>query len=107
MAALWVASHHPDWSGSVLSFLESRLRSPEFPAGEAEPLREVLLSFCSSADIQKLVGNLLGDAAGGAKRALFLLDTIDHCELKEFPTPWMERIAACWIIPLRRCACAR
>jgi putative membrane-bound dehydrogenase-like protein len=91
-AALWVASHHPGWSGSVLSFLESRLRSPEFPGAEAEPVREVLLSFCSSADIQKLVGDLLGDTAGGAKRELFLLDTIDHCELKEFPAPWVERI---------------
>lgn len=91
-AALWVASHHPDWSDSVLSFLDARLRSPGFPGAEAEPVRDALLSFCSVAGVQKTVGDLLGDAAGGAKRELFLLDTIDRCELKEFPALWTERI---------------
>ena len=46
-AALWVAAHHPDWSGPVLSFLDARLRSPEFPGAGAESVRDALLSFCS------------------------------------------------------------
>ncbi len=91
-AALWVASHHADWSGSVLSFLNGRLGSPEFPGGEAGPVRDALLSFCSDAGVQKMVGDLLGDAASGAKRELFLLDTIDRCALKEFPASWTEHI---------------
>ena len=91
-AALWVAAHHPDWSGSVLSFLESRLRSPGFPGPESEPVRDALLSFCSDAAVQKVVAGLLDDAAGGARRDLFLLDTIDHCQLTGFPDLWAERI---------------
>lgn len=91
-AALWVAGHHPDWSGAVLSFLETRLRAPEFPAEGAESVRDALLSFCSDEGVQKVVGDLLGDKAGGAKRELFLLDTMDRCTLKEFPGGWTERI---------------
>jgi putative heme-binding domain-containing protein len=91
-AALWVAAHHPDWSGSVLSFLEARLRSPGFPSEGAESVRDAVLSFCSDTGVQKMVGDLLGDASAGGKRELFLLDTIDRCDLKEFPTQWTERI---------------
>src|SRR5260370_32208196 len=79
-------------SESVLSFLDARLRSPEFPGSEAEPVRDAPLSFCCDAGVQKMVSNLLGDTAGGAKRELFLLDTIDRCELKEFPASWTEHI---------------
>ena len=91
-AALWVAGHHPDWSGAVLSFLEARLRAPEFPAEGAESVRDALLSFCSDEGVQKVVGDLLGEKGGGAKRELFLLDTMDRCTLKEFPGAWTERI---------------
>jgi len=89
-AALWVASHHPDWSGTVLSFLEARLRSPGFPAEGAESVRDALLSFCSDSGVQKIIGDLLDDSS--PKRTLFLLDTIDHCELSEFPATWTGRI---------------
>ncbi|HXA06480.1 MAG TPA: PVC-type heme-binding CxxCH protein [Bryobacteraceae bacterium] len=89
-AALWVASHHPNWSGTVLSFLEARLRSSGFPAEGAESVRDALLSFCSDSGVQKIIGDLLDDSS--AKRAMFLLDTIDRCELNEFPATWTGRI---------------
>jgi putative heme-binding domain-containing protein len=91
-AALWVAAHHPDWSGSVLSFLDARLRSPGFPADGAESVRDAVLSFCSDTGVQKIVTDLLADSTAGPKRELFLLDTIDRCELKEFPSAWTERL---------------
>ncbi len=91
-AALWVAAHHTDWSGSVLSFLESRLRSPGFPGTEAEPVRDALLSFCSDPAAQKTVAGLLGE--GGTRRELFLLDTIDHCQLDGFPPLWIAPMGA-------------
>jgi putative heme-binding domain-containing protein len=92
-ATLWVFSHHPDWSGEVLSFLDTRLRATEFPPDEAEPVRDALLAICSNAGAQKMVSDLLGTVAIGPKRQLFVLDTIDRCSLPEFPAAWTERIA--------------
>ena len=91
-AALWVAAHHPDWSGSVLAFLQSRVRSPGFPGTESEPVRDALISFCSDPAVQRTVADLLGEANAGTRRDLFLLDTIDHCQLNEFPAVWTGRI---------------
>ena len=51
-ATLWVASHHPDWSGEVLKFLRSRLLAPELAADEAEAAREALLAFAADARVQ-------------------------------------------------------
>src|SRR5579859_3427140 len=93
-AALWVAGHHKDWSESVLSFLEARLRSPGFPGAGADSVRDALLSFCSDAGVQKIVGDLLGDRTAGSKRQMFLLDTIDRCELKEFPSAWTGQLGS-------------
>jgi putative membrane-bound dehydrogenase-like protein len=91
-AALWVVSHHPDWSGEVLSFLDARLRAPDFPPDEQEPVRDALLAICSDAGAQKMVSDVLGGSATGAQRRLFLLDTIDRCSISEFPASWTERI---------------
>ena len=91
-SALWVFSHHPAWSGDVLDFLNSSLRAAEFPADEAEPVRDALLAICSDTGAQKMVGDLLGSPNLGPQRQLFLLDTIDRCSLSEFPALWTERI---------------
>jgi putative membrane-bound dehydrogenase-like protein len=87
-AALWVASHHPDWSGDVLQFLRARLRAAQFPADESEPVREALIAFCSNADVQKMAA----DPAVDTGRQLFLLDTMDRCPLKQLPELWIQRL---------------
>lgn len=89
--ALWVVSHHPQWSGDVLSFLRARLRAPSLPDQEIEPVRQALLSFCADPAAQSMVGESLVDAAITAERKVFLLDTIDRCQLKELPRSWMEQ----------------
>jgi putative membrane-bound dehydrogenase-like protein len=86
--ALWVVSHHPDWSGEVLSYLEARLAAPKLPADEEQSVRETVLSFCNDAGLQKVVAKSLSDSQLPAARKLFLLDTVDSCSLKKFPDAW-------------------
>ncbi len=91
-AALWVISHHRDWSGEVISFLEARLRAPDFPASEREPTRDALQSFCADPGVQQMVAGVLGDERTPAHRQLFLLDTVNGCNLDKFPAVWTEQI---------------
>jgi putative heme-binding domain-containing protein len=76
----------------MLAFLETRLRAPGFPGTESEPVRDALLSFCSNPAVQKTVADLLDEANNGARRDLFLLDTMDHCQLAEFPAVWTRQV---------------
>jgi putative heme-binding domain-containing protein len=91
-AALWVFSHHPDWSGEVLAFLSTRLRASQLPADEAEPVRDALLAICSDPGTQKIVTDVLRTRGTAPKRQLFLLETIDRCSLNQFPESWTDAI---------------
>jgi putative heme-binding domain-containing protein len=88
-AALWVVSRHPDWSGEVLAFLETRLRAGKFDAAERDGVREALLAFCADPATQTLVASHLN----GPQRA-FLLDTIDACTINPFPETWVAALGA-------------
>jgi len=79
-AAIWVASHHPDWSAEVLRLLRARLRGPALPPEEETAVRETLLSYCEIADAQQMMADLL------------LLDVIEQCPVKEFPAAWIDRL---------------
>jgi putative membrane-bound dehydrogenase-like protein len=92
-AAMWVVSHHPDWSGSVLEFLQARLRASELAADDTESVREALLAFCADPKVQTMVANLLADPAIPSERLLFLLDTIDRSPLKQIPTVWVQQFS--------------
>jgi putative membrane-bound dehydrogenase domain len=89
-AALFVASHHPDWAGDVLHQIEMRIRNRSFGDADAEPVRDALLAFVADAGAQKLVAALLRDDSLGAPQTLFLLDTIAGSALKQFPPEWVE-----------------
>ncbi|MEO7650604.1 MAG: PVC-type heme-binding CxxCH protein [Bryobacteraceae bacterium] len=91
-AALWVASRHADWSPAVLSFLDGRLRSVEFDAGEGDQVRDALLAFCTDRAVQSLVADRLRSST--AKRQQFLLDAVDGCAVQEFPAVWSEALRA-------------
>jgi putative membrane-bound dehydrogenase-like protein len=93
-AALFVVSHHPDWAGSVLRQIESRIRDRGFGAAETEPVRDVLLAFAGDAGAQKLIAGLLRDNTLGERQTLFLLDTIEGCSLKQFPPEWVDGLGA-------------
>ncbi|PYV42877.1 MAG: dehydrogenase [Acidobacteria bacterium] len=92
-AALWVISHHPNWAGAVLDFLNAHLRTAELPVDEANSVREVLLAFCGDTQVQKMLAGVLGNPDVKAERQLFLLDTIDRCSLKELPQAWVQPLA--------------
>ncbi|MFQ5929433.1 MAG: HEAT repeat domain-containing protein, partial [Acidobacteriota bacterium] len=90
--ALWVLSHHPNWSGEVLQFLRGRLSDPELSQDEAEAVKEVLVSLCEDKGVQDLMAELLEKPSIRAQQRLFLLDAIDQCGLQELPKDWVRRI---------------
>ncbi|MDX2031247.1 MAG: HEAT repeat domain-containing protein, partial [Blastocatellia bacterium] len=92
-AALWVVSHHADWAGAVLDFLQTHLNAPRMAEAEAEAVRETLVVFAGDAQVQALVATSLNDAAGEASRHVFLLDAIERCPIKQFPAAWTGGVA--------------
>jgi putative membrane-bound dehydrogenase-like protein len=86
-AGIWVASRHPDWSGSVTGFLRARLQTPDLSAEEAVVLKEALAAFVNDAGVQALVAETLDKVPA---RRLLLLEVIDQSSPRKFPAAWVE-----------------
>ena len=92
LASLWIVSRHADWSGEVMKLLRSRFRASEFPPEEAAAVQETLVALCDNAETQNMIGDVLADSSAGATQHVFLLDTIDQCTVKKFPSVWTNRL---------------
>ncbi|MBI3117955.1 MAG: HEAT repeat domain-containing protein, partial [Candidatus Hydrogenedentes bacterium] len=92
--ALWVASHHADWSDVVLEFLQARLRTEDLDASALESLCEAVLAFAANTEIQTMLAALLQDSVLSDERRLFLLDTINRAPLTPFPESWVQTLGA-------------
>jgi putative membrane-bound dehydrogenase-like protein len=91
-AALWVVSHHADWAGIVLQYLDARLRDARLGEDEQASVRDALRAFSADPGARKLVAGLLGDPGLAESQTIFLLDTIDSSAVKEMPAIWVDQI---------------
>ncbi len=76
-AALWIASHHPDWSSSLTDFLRTE---------QSDAVRDTLVAFLNDPAVQSLVAEQLTTQPA---RRPFLLDAIDKSSTRQFPAVWV------------------
>ena len=91
-AALWVASHHLQWSGAIRKHLEKRIRGSALSGSAEEALDEVLLAFCGTPEVQAMLGKLMLEASLSRERSVLLLKTMESCPVTEFPSVWTDPV---------------
>jgi putative membrane-bound dehydrogenase-like protein len=91
-AALWVISHHPDWSEEAVNVLRARLNAEELSADEMDSIREALLALSGNTSLQTMLADMLGNKALGDDRKLFLLGVMERSSMSQFPSAWIERL---------------
>ena len=82
---LWVASRHPEWSGTVLALLEQKVNAPDFAPESAGPIREAILAYASDAKVQEFIAHVASDESAPAPRRMFMFDTIDKVAQNPLP----------------------
>lgn len=82
---LWVASRHPEWSGSVLALLEQKVNAADFAPESAGPIRDVILAYAADAKVQEFMARIASDDTAPAPRRLFMFDTIEKANLNPLP----------------------
>ncbi|MEX2233870.1 MAG: HEAT repeat domain-containing protein, partial [Cyclobacteriaceae bacterium] len=88
--ALWVASHHPEWSADMLNFLRKRFQDvTPLTDEEKEMFGEILVAFCGDAAIQKFMADQM---LGKSKEKTFLLKAMGECAQKEIPQVWITEV---------------
>lgn len=92
-AALWVASHHTNWSREVLSFVEQKISADAATPEADAALKQILLAYSAEADAQALVGRLATEALPEARRAL-LLEVMSETRVETLPAVWLDALTA-------------
>ncbi|MEJ1242299.1 PVC-type heme-binding CxxCH protein [Chryseolinea sp. T2] len=90
--ALWAASHHPEWSGEMVTFLEKELKGNESLASNEKLLSDMLISFGAEPKMQKFIADKVGTAS--RDRQLFLISAMMRMNMKEFPAVWTSRLTS-------------
>lgn len=92
-AGIWVASHHPEWSDIVISFLKGRLNSAEVAGEDVAAIRDLMITFSNDNQLQALLSDQLGNQSASEAKKIFLLDVITHASVKEIPEVWVQALA--------------
>lgn len=90
--ALWAASHHPEWSADMITFLDKELKDKKSLTPNDKLLSDMLVSFGSEPKMQKYIADKLGSA--GLDQQLFLLSAMMRMNMKEFPAVWTTRLGS-------------
>lgn len=89
--ALWAASHHPEWSADMISFLDKQLHDNKSFTADEKLLSDMLISFGAEPKMQQYIAAKLVNAS--RDRQLFLLNAMMRMNIKEFPAVWASRLS--------------
>jgi putative heme-binding domain-containing protein len=84
--SFWVISHHPEWAGEIVSYLNNRMSKPELTTTEESQLREILVAYSNNTIMQQFIATQFEKAS--AHKKLFLLETMGASNMAEFPENW-------------------
>jgi putative membrane-bound dehydrogenase-like protein len=90
--AAWVASHRPEWGGSLYGYFHQRLRAAKATEAEQEELQRQLTVFARNPVIQQLIAKDLGNAAVSPASHALLLRAMGQSALKEMPKMWLVEL---------------
>jgi putative membrane-bound dehydrogenase-like protein len=93
-AGLWVAEHHPDWAGDILSFVEDRLRAAEEEAALVA-LRDSVLAYLPTDAGEAFVARLVADETAGTMLRRFLLQCLEADTRDTLPAAWQTALTDC------------
>jgi putative membrane-bound dehydrogenase-like protein len=89
-AAGWIVTRHADWGDSLAGFFREQLRSTNLAPASRAALHSLLENLTDSADIQRLLGEIVGDAAFPVETQAAALDAMASASLKNPPAAWRE-----------------
>ncbi|HLJ94510.1 MAG TPA: HEAT repeat domain-containing protein, partial [Gemmataceae bacterium] len=87
--AWWIASHHPEWGGSLAGVLRDRLAAQNLTAAERDQLVAQLARFARTKRVQEFLAERLLDSGAAPDARRIVLRAMAQSNLKEAPESWL------------------
>ncbi|GAB2555231.1 hypothetical protein GCM10027190_01830 [Spirosoma areae] len=88
--ALWVAAHHPAWSGEMTDFLRGRFSEAPLNTDDEQLYGDMLIAFSGNASVQQFMAEQLQTAPSAHK--LFIMNTMARFPAGKLPPVWVAGI---------------
>lgn len=85
--ALWIAPHHPEWSGDMLTFLKRRFDS-SLTDQDRNALRQILPAFANVTAIQDFMASQISEK--DVSQSIYMLEVMALCHPDPIPTSWIN-----------------
>lgn len=89
---IWVATHRPDWTDIVVTFLEKRMKKDNHSEEDIASLKSLMLTFCGNATLQDYVTSQLKLSSNNTETKLLFLSVIADCQISALPKNWVDEI---------------
>ncbi len=87
--ALWVASHHPEWSEDMIGYLRNHLNQ-ETTTEETMLYGDIISNYCGELEMRQFLGELL--SSGSKKMKVFAISNMKNCQIDPFPASWALKL---------------
>ena len=91
-AVLSVINARPNWGGDVAALLRQWVARGDLDEARRDGLREAMLAFAATPEIQDLVAAALRQEDTPAATRLLLIEAISRTSLKKLPPVWVEAL---------------
>lgn len=88
--SLWIATHHPEWSAQLITFLNERFKD-SLNADQENLVSNILVSFGADKKMQQFISQRIGTSDRSTK--LLLLNAMGKVQQKEFPALWINNLS--------------
>ena len=87
--ALWVASHHPEWSDDMISYLRRKLHD-QTSSEDVTTFGDIITNYCGAEKMQQFLNELLSSGSRDIK--FFAMESMKHCQVDPFPLIWGDQV---------------
>src|SRR5699024_4787215 len=89
---VWVASHHPEWSGIVVDFFDTAIGAAELSDDERSSYAALMNTFCGDKNMQRFIGSRLSAQDIPMATKLLFIDVMSRCDTPQLPPFWIDQL---------------
>src|SRR5262249_8034774 len=90
--AWWIASRHPEWSGSLAGTLRERLEAKSLTDAQRQEVVQQLARFAKSPAAQQMLAERLQDTSVSLEARRTVLKAMAQASLRDAPALWVTTL---------------
>lgn len=89
-SALWVASHHPEWTEKMIAYISDQLNDSAQDQKSTAMFANIMMAYSGETKMQQFLSDAIERSSG--EKQLLLLEVMEKSPVKNFPQGWVNTL---------------